>query len=73
MYKIIKDGATVGMTEAPNYIKQTENGCLVLCPEEEAQGVAHAGTPYNLLNHKPMEGVVQTVTVEAVDAGYMLA
>lgn len=73
MYKIIKDGATVGMTEAPNYIKQTENGCLALCPEEEAQGVAHAGTPYNLLNHQPMEGVEDTVTLEEVDAGAMLA
>ena len=33
MFKITKDGATVAMTEAPNYIKQAENGCFVLCPE----------------------------------------
>ena len=57
MYKIIKDGATVGMTEAPNYIKQTENGCLAPCPEAEAQGVAHTGVPYNLLGRQPMESV----------------
>ena len=73
MYKIIKDGAAVGMTEAPNYIKQTENGCLALCPEAEAQGVAHTGVPYNLLGRQPMEGVEDTVTLEEVDAGAMLA
>ena len=72
MYKIVKDGAAVGMTEAPNYIKQTENGCLALCPEAEAKGVAHAGTPYNLLGSQPMEGVEDTVTLEEVDAGTML-
>ena len=38
MFKITKDGATVAMTEAPNYIKQAENGCFVLCPEAEATG-----------------------------------
>lgn len=73
MYKIKKDGATVAMTEATTYIKQAENGCFVLCQEEEAQGVAHAGTPYNLLNRQPMEGVEDTVTLEEVDAGAMLA
>ena len=29
MFKITKDGATLAMTEAPNYIKQAENGCFV--------------------------------------------
>lgn len=33
MFRIIKDGGSVGMTEAPTYIKQAENGCYVLCPE----------------------------------------
>ena len=41
MFKITKDGATMAMTEAPNYIKQAENGCFVLCPEAEATGIAH--------------------------------
>ena len=39
MFKITKDGATMAMTEAPNYIKQAENGCFVLCPEAEATGI----------------------------------
>ena len=72
MYKIKKNGATVAMTEAPTYIKQADNGCFVLCPEEEAQGVAHNGTPYHLLGRQEMEGV-ETVTMEQVDAGAEIA
>ena len=26
MFRIIRDGVSLGMTEAPNYIKQTKNG-----------------------------------------------
>lgn len=32
MYKIIKDGTTIGLTEFLTYIKQHDNGCFVLCP-----------------------------------------
>lgn len=38
MYKIIKDGTTIGLTEFLTYIKQHDNGCFVLCPEPEAFG-----------------------------------
>lgn len=71
MYKIIKDGVTLAMTEAPNYIKQQENGCFALCAAEEATGIAHAGTVYHLLGCPPLEGV-ETVILEATDAGTML-
>ena len=30
MYRIIKDGANIGLTENLNYIKQAENVCYVL-------------------------------------------
>lgn len=40
MYKIIKDGTTIGLTEFLTYIKQHDNGCFVLCPEPEASGIA---------------------------------
>ena len=43
MFKIIKDGAQIGMTEAPNYIKKAMNGCYNLCPEPEAQGIVFSG------------------------------
>ena len=68
MYKIIKDGEAMGMTEAPNYIKQAENGCFAICQEAEAQGIVHNGTPYHLLGREAMDGV-ETVTVEETDAG----
>ena len=69
MFKITKDGATVAMTEAPNYIKQAENGCFVLCPEAEATGIAHNGTVYHLLGRADMEGAESTVILEETDAG----
>ena len=43
MYKIIKDGTTIGLTEFLTYIKQHDNGCFVLCPEPEASGIAFDG------------------------------
>ena len=49
MFRITKDGASLGMTEAPTYIKRAPNGCLVLCPENEATGIAWEGKVYGLL------------------------
>lgn len=72
MYKITKDGATLGMTEVPTYIKQAENGCFVLCPEEEAAGIALGGVPYHLLGRTAMEGA-ETVMLEETDAGTEIA
>lgn len=69
MFKITKDGATVAMTEDPNYIKQAENGCFVLCPEAEATGIAHNGTVYHLLGRPDMAGAEITVMLEETDAG----
>jgi hypothetical protein len=72
MYKIIKDGTTLAMTEAPNYVKQQANGCYTLCAEEEAAGIANAGTVYHLLGRQELEGV-ETIVLEKTDAGAMLA
>lgn len=68
MFKIIKDGACIGMTENPNYIKQAENGCYTLCPTPEASGIAFEGAVYRLLGRDGMEGV-ETVMLEETDAG----
>lgn len=73
MFKITKDGATLAMTEAPNYIKQAENGCFVLCPEAEATGIAHNGTVYHLLGRPDMAGAEITVMLEETDAGVEIA
>ena len=68
MFRINKDGASLGMTEAPNYIKQAENGSYILCPEPEASGIAFAGNVYHLLGREDLEGV-ETVMLEETDAG----
>ncbi len=68
MFKITRSGESLGMTEAPNYIKQTENGCYNLCSEPEASGIAFAGKVYHLLGRPDLEGV-DTIMLEETDAG----
>ena len=68
MFKIIKEGTSLGMTEAPTYVRQAENGCFVLCQEAEATGIAHNGTVYHLLGREALEGA-ESVILEAADAG----
>ena len=68
MIKIIKDGTSLGMTEAPTYVRQAENGCFVLCQEAEATGIAHNGTVYHLLGREALEGA-ESVILEETDAG----
>ena len=68
MFRITKDGASLGMTEAPTYIKQAPNGCLVLCPENEAMGIAHEGQVYSLLGREPLPDA-PTIMLEQVDGG----
>lgn len=68
MFKITRNGASLGMTEAPNYIKLADNGCFIICPEPEASGIVFAGQVYHLLGRTAMEGL-DTVMLEEVDAG----
>lgn len=68
MFKIIKDGTSLGMTEAPTYVQQAENGCFVLCQEGQATGIAYGGTVYHLLGREALEGA-ESVILEETDAG----
>lgn len=68
MFKILKGGTQLGMTEALSYIKKAKNGCYILCSEPEASGIVFSGTPYQLAG-RPEMGDVETVTVEEADAG----
>ena len=68
MFRINRDGECIGMTEAPNYIRQAENGSYILCPEPEASGIAFAGNVYHLLGREELEGA-ETVMLEETDAG----
>ena len=43
MFRIIKAGAGIGLTENLNYIKKAENGCYILCPEPDASGIVFEG------------------------------
>ncbi len=73
MYNLIltKDGRSLGMTEAPTYIKQAENGCYVLCQEPEASGIVFDSVIYHLLDREPLDGA-ETVVLVKVDAGQAL-
>lgn len=68
MFKIIKEGTSLGMTEAPIYVRQAENGCFVLCQEGQATGIAYGGTVYHLLGREALEGA-ESVILEETDAG----
>lgn len=68
MYKIIKDGAMVAQTEAPNYVRLQKNGCFGLCEERDAQGIVHNGIVYHLHGREALEGK-ETVVLEKFDAG----
>lgn len=68
MFQIIKDGAVIDRTESPNYIKTHENGCFVLCSEDEAEGIAHAGEVYSLLGRAELDGR-ETIALKEVDVG----
>ena len=74
MFKIIKtsSGESLGMTEAPNYIRKAANGCLNLCPEPEASGIVFAGTVYHLLDREELDDA-ETVALEETDAGVELS
>ena len=68
MFRIIKDGVSIGLTEQPTYITKADNGCYVLCPEAQARGIAYQDTPYHVIGRPPMEGA-EDVMLEAVDGG----
>ena len=68
MFRINRGGESIGMTEVPNYIKQTENGCYNLCPEPEASGIVFEGKVYHLRDRPALEGV-DTIMLEETDAG----
>lgn len=63
MFRIIKAGAGIGLTENLNYIKKAENGCYILCPEHDASGIVFEGVAYHLLGRAAMDEL-ETVSLE---------
>ena len=72
MYKIIKDGETLGYTETLRFIRVTKCNCYGDCPAEEAEGVAIDGKAYSLLGTGGLPGVEETVGVVKVDGGVII-
>lgn len=70
MYRIIntKTGAEIGSTEAPRYIKLSENGTKIEATPEEALGIAYKSTAYNLFGREGV-GAEETVLLSEYDAG----
>lgn len=68
MYKITKNGSVVGLTGQPTHIRLQENGCYGLCSEQEAQGIAFGGTPYQLADRAEMGGLEVVTMAEENDA-----
>ena len=69
MYRIIKtNGAELGITDAPVYIKYGESGSFTPATAEDAIGVAYKSVPYNLFGHNEIEGA-ETVLVKEMDGG----
>lgn len=74
MYRIIRtsDGAEIGMTEEPVYIRVTDAGNYAPCGQDMAVGVALAGTAYNLLGHSEI-AEAETVILSPMDGGNYMA
>lgn len=65
MYCIIKDGVEIAAVDKLRYIRLNQkNGCYVLTTEEQAQGIAVQGTPYNLHGKSPMDGLDTVFVIE---------
>lgn len=70
MYRIVNTttGQDVGKTDNPRFILKHSNGCYNQTDEENAQGIAYRGTPYNLLDREGV-GAEETVMLIECDAG----
>lgn len=69
MYRIIKsDGTTLAVTETIRYIKVSDNGCYIQATKNDAVGIAHNGTPYNVRGHADIANA-EIVSVQEFDGG----
>ena len=72
MYRIVKDGTTLGLTEQPNFVEPLENGSWGLCGESRAHGIVWEGKVYGLAGKSAMDAL-ELVTLAFVDAGTLPA
>ena len=48
MFRIFENGTEIGVADKLTFIKKADNGCFVLCAEDEAQGIAFNGETFTL-------------------------
>ena len=68
MFRIIKAGAGIGLTENLNYIKKPKMVATSFAPEHDASGIVFEGVAYHLLGRAAMDEL-ETVSLEETDAG----
>ena len=57
MFRIFENGTEIGVADKLNFIKKADNGCFVLCTEEDAQGIAFNGEAFTLGTNGGIENV----------------
>ena len=48
MFRIFENGTEIGVADKLTFIKKVDNGCFVLCSEDEAQGIDFNGETFTL-------------------------
>lgn len=69
MFRIFENGTEIGVADKLNFIKKADNGCFVLCAEDEAQGIAFNGETFTLGTNGGIENAreVQFCEVSTAD------
>ena len=69
MFRIFENGTEIGVADKLTFIKKADNGCFVLCTEEDAQGIAFNGEAFTLGTNGGIENAreVQFCEVSTAD------
>lgn len=65
MFRLIQNGVTVALGDAPRYIRKQANGSYGFCTRGEAQGVAVDSKPYHIEGMDALDGA-ETASMEQV-------
>lgn len=57
MFRIFENGVEIGVADKLTFIKKADNGCFVLCDQEDAQGIAFNGETFTLGTNGGIENV----------------
>lgn len=57
MFRIFENGVEIGVADKLTFIRKADNGCFVLCGQEDAQGIAFNGETFTLGTNGGIENV----------------